>query len=232
MIRIVQVISILLLAAPVHATKVNAYYYLEVQPGGTQQQLRYIVNNRYLRIDDGKNSSDFVLLDRQQKKMHSIVHDNHSITTFTLQESVVPSPLRSSVATLARTEKQQDDLPVISDRQAYQYVLYADNKVCMSSVNIVHRGDQSHYMLTEALKLYHSILGSYRRLNYFNTPLELHDFCESIVFTKVPTLFLEPGLPIQWVFPNGSSQILLNFKLEAESPQTLFDIPQYTIYNL
>jgi hypothetical protein len=55
-------------------TTVDAFMFHEVMPEGDAVKARYYFNDRYMRVDEGSDTADFALFDREEGAFYSVVH--------------------------------------------------------------------------------------------------------------------------------------------------------------
>ncbi|MHB1187494.1 hypothetical protein [Thiobacillus sp.] len=77
----------LLGASTVHAADMISLRYVDQDPGAPPYQTRILVTPDFMRMDEGNDDGDFVLLDRRQQKVINVMHGNRLAMVFT------PGPL-------------------------------------------------------------------------------------------------------------------------------------------
>ena len=73
----------LLGAGAAHASDMIALRYVDQDPGAAPYLTRILVTPDYLRMDDGQDGSDFILLDRRRKKVINVLRGSNMAMVFT-----------------------------------------------------------------------------------------------------------------------------------------------------
>jgi len=66
-----------------HAADMTVLRYVDQDPGDPPYLTRILVTADYLRMDDGNDGGDFVLLDRRQRQVINVMHGNNMAMMFT-----------------------------------------------------------------------------------------------------------------------------------------------------
>jgi hypothetical protein len=66
-----------------HAADMIALRYVDQDPGDPPYLTRILVTPDFMRMDDGNDDGDFVLLDRRQQKVINVMHGNQLAMVFT-----------------------------------------------------------------------------------------------------------------------------------------------------
>ena len=80
---------------------------------------RYLVTDRFLRMDYGRDREDFVLLDRREKRAYNVNHERHEVLVFEM------SPL-----TIEKPKEWDTDDDVLSDKGAQKRLNLTVNGKC------------------------------------------------------------------------------------------------------
>jgi len=65
-----------------HAADMIALRYMDQDPGTPAYLTRVLVTPNFMRMDDGEDAGDFVLLDRRQRKVINVMHGNRMALVF------------------------------------------------------------------------------------------------------------------------------------------------------
>lgn len=65
-----------------HAADMIALRYLDQDPGTPASLTRILVTPDFMRMDGGEDGGDFVLLDRRQRTIFNVMHDNKMVMVF------------------------------------------------------------------------------------------------------------------------------------------------------
>lgn len=67
---------------PAHAADMISLRYMDQDPGTPAYLTRIFVTPNFMRMDGGEDEGDFVLLDRRQRKVINVMHDNKMAMVF------------------------------------------------------------------------------------------------------------------------------------------------------
>ncbi|MBW8330040.1 MAG: hypothetical protein K0M48_13080 [Thiobacillus sp.] len=81
----------LLAASAAHAADMTVVRYIDQDPGDPAYTTRILVTPDFLRMDGGEDVGDFVLLDRRQRQVINVMHDNNLAMVF-MPGTVPPKP--------------------------------------------------------------------------------------------------------------------------------------------
>lgn len=193
--------------------------FTEQETGVAPYQTRIIVDQDYMRMDDGPASRDFVLLDRRAKKIFNINNDNKTIMTIASRAVDVKPPIKLDM----RTDKvdSMKAAPSIDNKQPEHYAFSVNNKVCSQAV--VVKGLLPD--MVKAMKTFAEILAGDSAVTFNNIPADMQTACDIAANTFAPTRHLQMGFPIrEW--KKGYSRTLLNFKKNYKIDPKLFELPK------
>jgi len=189
--------------------------FVEQENGVEPFQTRMIVNENFLRIDDGEGSNSFVLYDRNKKIVYSTMPDEQRVMSIhekKLKEGEVfepPFPLVHSVK----------EIPVMKDAP---------------EIN----GEKAKLMpdVVKALIEFHNHMATDSVVTFNNIPADLHDACDMTLTTFKPTRQFEFGFPIQERGKRDYSRSLVDFDVNYKADPKLFILPEgyhnYTVQEL
>lgn len=184
----------------------------EKEQGTDVFKTRFLVTDRYLRIDDPHDESGYILYDNQQKKIYSVSHYDQSILVIP-EYKYTPSDLSGRVK-LHYTPMQ--DAPQVAGRKVYRYRVSAqdDNEVC-TDIQLV---PGLLPKVTSMLRQYQRIRAGQQVSNLENTPDEYKTSCYLADQIFDEGEYYSKGLPIQEWHSNGKIRILSNYKETKVSP--------------
>lgn len=192
--------------------------YQDREADGSSYQTRYLVTDRYLRMDEGRDDGDFTLLDRKTRKVLNVVHDSKLIIAMHDQKLPKAPPLAY------RVEKKV--VPVREGTVRLQVL--ADGRVCSETVAAAKlHPDASHALLE-----YKTALAYTQWVTYRTTPPELRQVCDLVHHVWQADYSLSHGLPIEERDYSGRvRQYLGGDKLSLKAE--LFKLPKtYEVYQL
>lgn len=215
--RLLCLLAIILTPAYADPLKSLVLYYDEAEAGVGVQTMRYIINDKFMRIDGGQVEQDFILFDRQKKTVYSINHEDQTILKIINKPWNIPEfsfEVNTKITELT-------DAPRVFDQPVYDYSVTADKEVC-TRVMLV----KNMYMNELAvLHEYQTIMSGQQVATLGNTPEELQTPCFLVdqVFHKAD--YFKLGLPIQLTYSRDYSKQLKTIKPESFD-RGLFSLPQ------
>lgn len=180
--------------------------------------VRMIVNAQFLRIDDGEDRGDFVLLNRAAQTIYSVDHDNQSILVITAGTVALDQnkELHQTV------EKLQDDAsPDIAGRPVTVYRLYTNNQLCFEVAAAEGLLDDA----VQSLREFHRILAAEQAGLVEQMPAELRSDCDLSATVFFPDRYLQFGFPVRQRGYDGKERALQDFQTEFMADPVLFEVP-------
>ena len=202
-------------ASPMSA--VSLLLFDEEEPGTGSYPVRYLVNDAYLRIDDGYDASDYILLDRASSIISSISHEHGNILVINRQP---PADMPASLK-LSRERVPDSDAPPISGKRPQHYRYTANGKLCYEAMVVSGLMQAAVVGLAE----YERLLAGQQAAKLENTPVEYRTPCFLSRYIYAPGRHLDQGLPIQVWDTKGFRRALVNYSANENVPQYLFDVP-------
>lgn len=179
---------------------------------------RIIVNPQFLRIDEGRNNSSFVLYDRSDKIVYSVVHENQSIMIIT--RNSVQGRLSKEIKHNSVT-KQDKNLPRIGGNSVVQLIQSANNQEChnyMLVPNVLPK-------LVSAFQEYRSVLAGQHWINLAKTPKEMQDPCFTVYDIYKHSAHLKYGLVVR-AWNKKKRKQLVDYKKDIPVNSALFVLPK------
>ena len=191
--------------------------YDELEQGAGQLQMRYLLNEQFLRIDSGSSDSDFILFDVKQKKIFSINHEDQTI----LKINQKPWSIKNLKLDFTESEQLLEDAPKINNNPVYQYTMKAGDDVCTRVYFI--KDTYPAYM--KVFQQYQNVLSGQQVAMLKTTPEELQTPCFLLDQVYHSGDYYLKGLPIQISFSRGYEKFLKSYK-ELEVEADLFVLPE------
>ena len=221
-INLLAIVCLVPLALAVHADEAgvtaNMLQYDEQEPGTDIYPLRILVTDSYLRIDDGQDEGDFILMDRGERRVYSIDHDEQTVLVLNYQapESALPEDLVLSAV-------QAPDLaaPKIQGGQPVNHRYLANDELCLQTVTVPGLLDGAVTAMAE----YAGILAARELQNLDQVPVAVKTPCYLARYVYAPAWHLQDGLPLQEWDAVGYRRSLVNFAATEEVPAALFRLP-------
>lgn len=203
-----------------HAADVagSVLQYEETESGTAPYPVRIIATSGYLRIDDGNDDGDYILLDRKAQRMYSINHEEQNILTLARGKDLPSSP-----ATLRLAEKEIPDsgTPLIGKIRPVERQLLANDEICLVAASLAGVQQEAVAAMTEYLRL----LASREYGNLDELPASLQTPCYLSRFVYAPARHLQFGLPVFETDNRGYTRILVNYSDAEQLPAGLFTVP-------
>lgn len=189
----------------------------EEEPGTGVYPVRYLVNDRHLRIDDGHDASDYILLDRTSSVIYSISHEYSNVLVINRQpETSVPGSLLLTHEPVPDTEA-----PAIAGRQPQHYRYLANGEQCYEAVLVPGLMQAA----IDGLAEYEHLLARQQAAKLDSTPAEMRTPCFLSRYIYAPGRHLAQGLPIRVWDNSGYRRELVDFAMRENVPGHLFDVP-------
>ena len=202
----------------------------DVQP----YQTRMIVTQKFVRIDDGEGSQNFVLFDREKKIVYSVNPDEQSVMAIH-EKKLAKGEKFEPPFKLTHAVKEMPamkDAPSIDGGKAIHYQLITNKEICYDVVAIK---DLLPTVVT-ALTEFHQLMATDSRVTFNNMPADMQNACDMTMTTFKPAQQYTFGFPIQEWGKNDYSRSLVNYTKDYKVDAKLFEFPKdykhYTVTDL
>ena len=194
-------------------------YFEETTSSDGTVPVRMLITRRFLRLDDGKDSDDYVLFDRMNKIIYNVVNDDQTVM---VMNSVPPKNFNVKMPKW-KIQSQPSNALMRSDSKtttgATYYKLSLSDKECYNVVTLNNiLGDES-----KALQEYYVVLSNELKKSY-------HPSADSACFDAVnildPKKRYSMGFPYREWSSYGYQRFLQNYQQRVIFPESLFDIPK------
>lgn len=209
----------LLLTETVLANNIKslALYYEEVEEGVGAQTMRYLINENFIRIDNGDSKADFILFDVNKKTIFSINHEDQTILKINNYPWKQPEfDFKTSV-----NETLMSKAPKVFNKPVYNYQVKAKEQVCTQVFMI----KETYPQAMQVMYAYQQILSGQQVVTLKNTPKEMHTPCFLVDQVYHAGEYYKSGLPVQITYSRGYAKLLKDFK-EQEVDAELFKLPE------
>jgi len=219
---LLQIIGALLVTAAMQASYAAeeeglVLYYDEYESSTGGQRMRYLINDDFLRIDNGHIDSDFILMDRAKQTIYNVNHEDRTILKITSKPWQSPD----FDFTVKVREAIQSDAPQVMGQSVYSYEVYAEDEVCTRVLLIKDR-----YMKQMAVMYqYQTILSGQQVSTLANTPQDFHTSCFLLDQVYHKGDYYKQGLPVQITYSRDYSRILTNVQQQVLDA-ALFKLPE------
>ena len=189
----------------------------ESMPGGDSYPVRMLVNEHFLRIEDGEARDGFIVFDRAKKTVYSI---NHTDKT-TLVLSAYPAKLDPPKVFTHKVERDGEKLPDVGGRSVTHYKLLTNSERCFD----VYAADGLLPEAVAALREYHRALAGEQSAMQAMVPAAFQSACDLAEYVFLPARHLEFGFPVRQINRAGVMRQLVDFKIGVPVEKGLFDVP-------
>lgn len=172
---------------------------------------RFLVTERYLRMDFGQDRDDYVLFDRRANLAYNVTHEQRQILLIEPGEVTLPKPEKWSV----------DEDMLADERGKRTFDLVVNGTKCS-------RITASPTFLPEvarALGDFNQLMSATQAATYLVTPPEMRHPCELARYILEPKRWLKSGLPLHEANIDGSIRRLLNYQTDVPMRRGLFALP-------
>ncbi|MGB5304903.1 MAG: hypothetical protein WBO57_01550 [Gammaproteobacteria bacterium] len=192
--------------------------YKEQEAGTAGYPVRVLINAAHLRLDDGYEGSDFILMERKSRTIYSVSHEEKRILVMT-----APAVDQRPPADLDISVEQEEDAgsPLIAGVRPVQVRIKANNEVCFQAILVPGLLPAAVAGLIE----YAQALGD-RQLDVLDeVPESVRTPCYLARYAYAPAQHLRQGLPVQEWDVYGYRRALVDFKEPETVLPTLFLLP-------
>ncbi|WJW74505.1 hypothetical protein QVG61_08260 [Thiohalobacter sp. IOR34] len=190
--------------------------YQEQEEGTAVYPVRILVTPGFLRIDEGEDGGDFVLLDRAKRTVYSVAQDNASILV--IRDSEVDGRQAPAIAVERQVETAA---PRIAGRAVSSVAVRAGGELCMTASVVPGLLPEAAAALAE----YQHVLAARQFRDLEMTPSAQRTPCFLANYVYANARHLELGLPVQEQVRNGRRRLLMDFDARAEVDAGLFELP-------
>ena len=199
------------------ASKATVLYYAEQDQGGEAYRTRIIVTSRWLRIDEGHESRDFLLFDRREKTLHSINAMDSRILVMPLKTVGIASPIKLE----HRVERGTEVFPAVGGKKVTHYKLITNQKPCYD----LFAAEGMLPEAVQALREYRETLAGQQVAALAAMPKELQTPCDLANNIFAPVRYLDYGLPVRLSETGVRTSELVDFQTDFEALPGLFELP-------
>jgi len=118
-------------AVPAAEITATVVWFQEQEAGIEPYPVRYIVTPDYMRSDDGQDAGDFLLFDRRQRRIYSVVNSNRSVLEI---DGGGAPPEKPQTLQFSVRQRADDKAPNIAGVSPLQVELVAGDEVCRTAL--------------------------------------------------------------------------------------------------
>jgi hypothetical protein len=197
--------------ATVRAETMVEVSFMDQPADGGGYVTRYLVTERYLRMDYGQDRDDFVLFDRVNRVAYNVVHEARQILLIEAGP-VVERPRQWEV---------EEDL-LVEERGSRTFDIKVNGKHCSRvTASPSFLPDVAHAMVE-----FNDLMAGAQSATWQATPAELRHPCDLARLVLDHRVWYRNGLPVYEADADGFVRRLLNYQAGLESRKTLFALPR------
>lgn len=192
--------------------------YQDQDPGDAPYLTRVLMTDRYLRLDDGNDSADFVLLERKSKTVTNVLHSQNSLTRL---------PKRKLPKARAPGHKLEEKVTLVRPGTT-RVQISSEGKLCSETVAAKNLLPEA----SKALAEYKSALAYTQWQTYQNTPADMRQHCDLVNHVWYVGRAFAYGLPLEERDDAGRTRQLIASGRRPVNAE-LFKLPKhYTLTQL
>ncbi|MFO7603128.1 MAG: hypothetical protein R6X06_04850 [Gammaproteobacteria bacterium] len=181
-------------------------------------QTRIIVNEDYMRMDEGNDTNDFVLLDRKAGTIYSVNSENKTVMSVTTREVDIEPPMQLSYS--EDKVKSMQNAPAIDGKTPEHYAFSVNGKVCYEAILVKDMLPD----MVKAMQDFSLILAGDSAVTFNAIPADMHNACDMAGSTFAPSRHLRFGFPVQ-EWKEGYSRTLMEYDQDYSIDPALFELP-------
>ena len=185
--------------------------YMDQEATGGGYVTRYLVTDRFLRMDYGRDRDDYVLFDRNAKRAYNINNERREVLIFE------PGPLHVEPP---KDWNIKED--ILDDQNAEKKVDIIVNGTVCSRLTASQRFLPG---VAQALMEFQETMAATQAATYLATPPEERDPCDLARLVLAPRRWFKYGLSVDELDNNGFSRRLLNYQADGAVRPKLFEVP-------
>lgn len=205
------------------ASQTHLLVYLEEQQFVDSFNTRMIINDDFIRFDDGEGSLDFALYDRKNKRAYNVVSDTKSVLVIHSKETMIEPPFELHLSQL-KTELP-DGVPSIEGVKPAHYQYSVNDVLCVEVISVAGIMPNA----VNALREFYVTLASDSSTTVNQMPADLHEPCSLALNTFHAEIPFQNGLIVREWNPEYS-RTLIDYKVDYVAAPTLFELPKDYFY--
>jgi hypothetical protein len=192
--------------------------YRVTEPGTEPYISRLLSTPDYLRLDQGRHDSGFILLDRKARIIYSVNAEDQSILVIDPPRS---ERKPSSSLRLSARLREEAGMPEVAGKSPEYWRFLVNERLCRSAVvvpGLLPRANAAYAEYLDRL--------AYQQLaTQASIPADLQDPCEQAIHIYAPLAVLHKGLPLREWHESGWCQELVDFRSEFSVSSDSFELP-------
>ena len=201
-----------------YAEGMDEITFMDQQANSGGYVTRYLITERYLRMDFGQNGDDFVLFDRQEKRVYNVTHDQRQILLIEPGAATIPKPEKWDV---------RDDV-LVDERGTRTFDIVVNGIKCSR----ISAAQNFLPDVAQAVSDFNEVMSATQATTYLATPPEMRHPCDLAHHVLAPRFWLKNGLPLYQADADGAIRRLLNYQTDLPLKRSLFSLPDYRTIRL
>ncbi|HFD79889.1 MAG TPA: hypothetical protein ENK05_05810 [Gammaproteobacteria bacterium] len=205
-------------ALPAAETRGSVLWYQEQESGTGPYPVRYLVTEDWLRSDDGSDQGDFLLFDRRERRIYSVVREERTILRIDGQGTPPAAP---SGFALETRQEPDNEAPRIGGRAPLRLELHAGGQLCHTALvapGLLDDARAAFEELSQALRVQQG-----RTLA--STPAEFRTPCFLARYLYAGDFYLSQGISLADWDEQGRRRQLVRFETDVNLDDRLFRLP-------
>lgn len=186
--------------------------YMDQEAAGGGYVTRYLVTDRYLRLDFGRDRDDFVLFDRKEKRVYSVNNDQREILVF-----------EPGVVQVKPPQKWEIKEDILENKASEIRVDLVVNGTVCSRIAASKRFLPD---VAKALLEFQELMAATQSNTYLATPADQRDDCDLARLILAPQYWFKYGMPFDEVRVSGFSRRLLHYEADVAVRPKAFELPE------
>ena len=201
-------------------------WYLEHEPGVEPYEVRYIASENFLRSDDGRDDSDFLLFNRRTRQIYNVVSEDKSILQL---DGVGVLPSQPESLSIQISQSIDKKMPKIADNQLLSVSLNAADTECATAVVVPNYLSDARKILQE----FSIAVAVSQARTLSNTPNEYQTACFLAKYIYSADFQLEKGIVLNERDAQGRVRELSRFEQNTMLKDELLQLPKgFQVYQM
>jgi len=191
----------------------------EMLPGESERMVRYLVTDRFIRIDEGGGSPDYVLYDDEKQTIYNVVASDRSVLVMkhNANQAVTQKPQW-------KISSEASQLPIrnkVGSSKAEYIQLSINGKTCVHAVAMKD-------LIPEAgaiLQRYYRLLGHNLANTYSEDDIQ-QQHCDWAETTSGAELVFNDGFPVRYWTSGNKQRFLVDFTPKIKFDPDVMKIPE------
>lgn len=191
----------------------------EQEAGIAPHASRMLVTKHFLRSDDGRDAADYMLFNRQTRRIYSVNHSERSILVIEAEAM----PAAAGPQPVFKESLQPDsDAPKISGLAASQFQLSSGDQKCLQATLVPGLLPG----VVDALRELQNVLAARQYRDLAKTPEEFRTPCFLANYVYAIDRHLQAGFPVLELRQDGWQRALMDYRSGENIASNLFQLPK------